>query len=967
MGATYSDDQPANHPVLGPAARSVWGKSDRDSEDWLPLYRHMSDSGAVAVLLWDRWLPSGVRTLVAGGTTEDEHAVARRLVGWLATAHDLGKATPAFAMQVTPLADGMHRQGLTMTARRGDSVLVRHATASHLLLRRWLLDQVGMEGDIADTYAVVVGGHHGVPPSTLALEVATNRPELTGRGNWEAVQRELADYAASEAGVADDLRSRHHQSLDVRAQVLVTALVIMADWLASNRDLFPWVDRSSGADRAERALADIGLPPAWQSTIEPGADIHQLMRDRFELPDDTMARPVQQTVLELARTVDEPGLIIVEAPMGEGKTEAALLAAEVLAQRTGAGGCFIALPTMATSDAMFTRVLAWARHLPGNQQMSTFLAHGKAALNEDAADLRHAGRVRGVAQDDPDGPGAGSVVAVQWLASRKKGVLSNLVVGTIDQLLVGALKSRHLVLRHLALAGKVVVIDEAHAADQYMAQYLDRALEWLGAYRVPTVVLSATLPSDRRVAMVAAYETGRRTTSAANASPDGSGSALSFRRRGAVVSSATDPYSGLRGDIGYPVVTATTSSAPTRRICEPSGRATAVRVDRLADDDAALLGLLDQELVDGGCVGIVRNTVARAQHTARLLREHYGDDVLLVHSRFLAVDRAALERRVRDELGPNGRPRPSRRVLVGTQVLEQSLDIDLDLLVTDLPPTDLLLQRVGRLHRHSRGPEDRPPRLRAARCVVTGVEDWSTEPPTPIGDSDYIYGRAPLLRTLAVLARRGEAPVIRLPEDIAPMVQEAYAAEPAVPESWQVTVGEAEVSYRQELADRRLRADTFRLGPVPRRDATLIDWLAAGFGDADVDDSANGQKAVRDGEDTLEVVVAQRVGGELRLLPWIKPGVVVLPADAEPSWEVARTLATCTVRLPGRLTEPWLVDRVIAALEAVGSAAWQRSPWLRGQLVLVLDEDLTAELAGHRLTYSRQDGLVVERAGAESP
>ncbi len=200
-------------------------------------------------------------------------------------------------------------------------------------------------------------------------------------------------------------------------------------------------------------------------------------------------------------------MMIIEAPMGEGKTEAALAVTEIFAARSGAGGCFIALPTMATGNAMFPRMLHWLKRLPNKAGThSVFLAHSKAALNEEYTTLARQdnGRITDVDRDGTEGEwqprsdervAPAQLVAHHWLRGRKKGMLSSFVTGTIDQLLFTGLKSRHLALRHLAMAGKVVVVDEAHAYDTYMNSYLDRVLSWLGAYGVPVVVLSATLPA----------------------------------------------------------------------------------------------------------------------------------------------------------------------------------------------------------------------------------------------------------------------------------------------------------------------------------------------------------------------------------------------------------------------------------------------------------------------------------------
>ena len=235
-------------------------------------------------------------------------------------------------------------------------------------------------------------------------------------------------------------------------------------------------------------------------------------------------RPMQRAAVEVARSVETPGLMIIEAPMGEGKTEAALAAAEILAARTGRGGICVALPTMATTDAMFGRVHRWLERLPhedGADVRSVFLAHGKARLNEEfqglarssgrwvmsamGEDLREGGSsTRDKLRNPPD-----SVVVSQWMQGRKKGMLANFVVCTVDQVLMGALEMKHLCLRQLALANKVVVIDECHAYDSYMRCYLNRVLEWLGAMGVPVVLLSATLPAQQRREMLTSYQRGQ--------------------------------------------------------------------------------------------------------------------------------------------------------------------------------------------------------------------------------------------------------------------------------------------------------------------------------------------------------------------------------------------------------------------------------------------------------------------------
>jgi CRISPR-associated helicase Cas3 len=637
---------------------------------------------------------------------------------------------------------------------------------------------------------------------------------------------------------------------------------------------------------------------------------------------------VQLAAAEEVMAQETPGLVIVEAPMGEGKTEAALLAAEALAARSGADGCFVALPTRATTDAMFRRVLSWMRTLPGlPADVSVLLAHGTAVLNDDYRGLLRAAYVRGVGEDGDRENG----IAHHWLRGRKKGPLAQFVIGTIDQVLFAALKGRHVMLRHLGLAGKVVVIDEVHAYDVFMSRYLDRVLHWLGAYGTPAVLLSATLPAARRTELMQAYDSGRGV-----ATP--------------VV--ADDP--------GYPVVLA--SGSPPRPVAA-AGAPKTVTVERMADDIDTLVDTLRDALVEGGCAVVIRNTVGRVQETAdRLIAEFGEDQVTITHSRFLACDRAELDTSLLRRFGPPGAAteRPLRHIVVASQVVEQSLDVDFDLMVTDLAPADLVLQRMGRLHRH---PRDRPSRLGQARCVLVGVEDWTATPPRAVPGSRSVYGEHALLRTAALLLDRT---AVTLPADIPNLVQAAYGSDQLGPQGWQDAMQHAEELHVREVERRRARAADFLLGEAGRDRDTLDGWIRAGVGDPQ-DEPRQGSGHVRDGDESVEVLVVQRDrDGGIRTPDWVPGGGRQISLDSSVDNATARVIAACALRLPPEMSRMDPVgDAVIRALERNHFTSFDNQPLLDGQLVLVLDADRTADVchgpAAFRLKYDLRRGLLHTR------
>lgn len=555
MNSSVRDDRVA----LSDGAKALWGKTNRiDDSEWLPLYVHMVDSAAMASKIWDTWVPQGTKAVIVGDLGNDE-VLARKLMIFMAGIHDIGKATPVFqAKSITfgPEAGSFawkaERAGLPMIAGLRGTNHPTHPIAGEIILEGYLLRVRGWERKAARQYACVVGGHHGTPPDKSKIDEEKNRKTNVGLDSeaWVSTQDELIDFVANIAGIEEkeweDLSERR---FSVQSAVLMTGLVIMADWIASNsdEDMFPlvrtepWADEDedfffseSGEEddiqswsglriRADRAWSCVQLPHAWVPEGIPSS-CQDLFATRFTLPEGAKVRPVQEEAVRIARDTRQPGLMVIEAPMGEGKTEAALAAAEILAQRTGRGGVCVALPTMATTDAMFTRVRRWLEALPScdfDNEKTVWLAHGKAQLNNDFRGIIAAShrRFSSVDQDDVKQESSQNrkkkqidvppeTVVSDWLWGRKKGALANFLVCTVDQVLMSALQMKHVVLRQLAMANKVVIIDECHAYDAYMQEYLKMALEWLGGYRTPVILLSATLPECQRNAMVEAYLKG---------------------------------------------------------------------------------------------------------------------------------------------------------------------------------------------------------------------------------------------------------------------------------------------------------------------------------------------------------------------------------------------------------------------------------------------------------------------------
>ncbi|MDR0671944.1 MAG: CRISPR-associated endonuclease Cas3'', partial [Oscillospiraceae bacterium] len=469
------------------ALDALWAKKSRSGDMlWLPLRAHLSDVAETAKLLWDRHIADGVKKRVAEACRCGESA-ARALLIFVAAAHDIGKATPAFQQKRAfpknrdldeRLLENLRFAGYEMPEIR-DPEETPHALASQVLLERM---------GCARHIAVIVGAHHGKPPDSGYDNYASHKNSYGRCRCWKAAQREVVAWALKRAGVSlvEDLPKP-----EPVAQILLAGLVIMADWIASNEEyfsLFP-IDSACMPDvarRAENALDTLALTYPW---LPDSPFAHpNIYRERFGFD---RANAMQEAMLETAADIQHPGIVVIEAPMGSGKTEAALTAAEIFAHKTGRGGVFFALPTQATSDGIFWRFLCWIRSFDDGMAHSVELMHGKSHFNEDFQKLPRFGDNADVDEDEA------GVGVHGWFSGRKRAMLADFAVGTIDQVLLAALKAKHLMLRHLGLSEKVVIVDECHAYDAYMSSYLETALRWLGAYGVPVVVLSATLTGEK--------------------------------------------------------------------------------------------------------------------------------------------------------------------------------------------------------------------------------------------------------------------------------------------------------------------------------------------------------------------------------------------------------------------------------------------------------------------------------------
>lgn len=774
---------------LSETALSIWAKTnfwhsappEDVNKQWLPLAVHMADSGEVAELIWDNYLSPRQRKLLVEPlprveTIEQSSRNALSLVKLIVGAHDIGKCSPMFLTQNTELYERIFENGddsLTKYQRadelRGNSP---HSWIGEIAFERWLESR--WNPDIQSKRSVkqlgsIIGAHHGRPVSWQRHRYMENPNlpgEVSGDDSWRRIRRELLEWWMNWTGSQEIVDQCQGLIFPTTWQSLVAGITVMADWIASNQELFPLVDWNElypkrllspdhHRDRTKAAWEKLHLPPSWQPEIL-SQDPDQLLQTLFALGSDTHARPAQVAAVEAAEKMTLPGMMIIEEVMGAGKTEAALMAATILAKRAGTSGVLVALPTKATTDAMFSRVIEWAQ-TSAKSGFSLKLQHGNAALNSAYKKIQY-GRIASAGNTVSPGQSSSmgideestynrqSAVVHRWF-NKKAALLASVVVCTVDHLLFSALQTKHVSLRHLGISDKVVIIDEVHSYDVYTSQFLKRTVQWLGAFGAPVIALSATLTRRAREELFAAYEKGQELKQAAKEKDKVfepfDGSVFPAMRKPVVVGgnqvAAQAKGEGAGSSSQTPIYLALSySDGPGVQVRPLPVLATKEIEVEHWEGEAGLVADLQTRLQNGGCALVVRNTVANAQRTYETLRAVFGEDVRLVHSRFTQQDRQDNDEWLVRTFGKPGKSRrPKRAIVVGTQVVEQSLDIDFDVLYSDLAPIDLVFQRMGRVHRHQR--DARPHLVSHPRCILMGIPTKGSSKPQVDRGSTYVY------------------------------------------------------------------------------------------------------------------------------------------------------------------------------------------------------------------------------------
>ncbi len=857
----------------------MWAKTGEGAA-WHPLLLHCLDVAAVALVILQREPRKTRHQLARAFGLSWEEAEPWLLL--LIAAHDLGKASPGFQCKWQNLSG--------LNPGRIPNTKINHAFVSQIALAAWLIDR-GWPDELARLAADAVGCHHGSRASPKMLDALEGDRSAIGKDDWAEARHVLLDTLFD---VFQPIALPEKAELTGSEFMLLAGLTSFADWIGSNTEWFKFGTETDTADPAtwfqtreacaEQALDALGWLPRTPLLTNPSS-----FAELFGFP----PRPLQGAVAAVLADLNEPAILLIEAPMGEGKTEAAWLAHLELQRRFEHRGLYIALPTQATGNAMFARTLAFLRARDAGRMLDLQLLHGGTLLNDDFQQLRLAT----IHDDDAADPRAAQVKAAEWFTHKKRALLSEYGVGTVDQALLPVLPVRHHFVRLWGLANRVVVFDEIHAYDAYTGTLLIHLVRWLHALGSSVLLLSATLPPAIRREL--AQVVGGELPATEAAYP-----------RLSVFATGSVRQAHFEAD-------------PTRRVSidiQPIGSA-------LEDMQTEL----QRRLSKGGMGLALVNTVQRAQvlyglfpegrpllwkgeQVGKLLDD--GTEIYLFHARFPASQRQLREQRVLDifgkEGGEKGELRNGCKILIATQVAEQSLDLDFDLMATDLAPIDLLLQRAGRLWRH---PRPRRP-VAAPVLLVAGLAGGA---PDDFGRPLWwgaVYAESVLLRTWCLL-RQPERLQILLPDHIDTLVQAVYEENVPIPDGLQARLDKA-----------LMESDGDGIAKTQQAHGAIIGLPD----DASWDESARFVLYDEDDPYVHRTLAAQtRLGDEsLTVIP-LGPAVG-FDAGIVPSFEQARAWSRRTLRV-GR-------KGVVKQLKALGiPESWQQSPLLRDHFPLCLDEE----------------------------
>lgn len=701
---------------------------------------------------WDKFPAKTIKKTGLSGTTTQEHCVAsgvmaqcfydilperlrnlmpsRSLVGLIVGGHDVGKISPYYLSKYFHDFNNVYLPNLkSIISTLGEIEHTEVGEISHNETSAGRLSSI--QGTVAET-------HHGFKNSKKKL--IRDGHFSIGDKDFQQERNNLKEYLEKYFNAFyKDARLIKNRS----QEKLMCGIASVSDWLVSDENNFP-PDQKLDLDYIE-------LSKKCNQILEKTGIFKLPVNSGLEFKDIFEGKNPFNSQKRFYENIDKPGLYILEAPMGGGKTEAALYATYKLMEKGYHNGFYFALPTRLTSDKIHERVENFIDKILNHKEKckKAKLAHGLAWLSE-----FDEGKIGTCGQEEEEDPNRKEKIA-SWFNPTKRALLYNYSVGTVDQALMMITNSKHNFVREFGLAGKVVILDEVHTYDMYTGSLIDVLVDRLLKNGCTVIILSATLSNARRKELLG-FDINNQP-----------------------------PLEINQFDTVYPLMSIKPENEKVT--CESFSDGVSKKYN-VRIEDWNLEQMAEQavsKMNAGLCVVAICNTVDRAQELYDLVCEksNYGSDIGLLHSRFPFNRRQEIEKEWMMKLGKNAGElnkdgsknleRPKGCVLIATQIVEQSVDIDADWMITEICPIDMFLQRVGRLWRHQRNYRTGIGEV----VVISGnplLVNSKGEKIDKLGKKTCrIYSPYVLIRTYEILSTKK---IINLPEDIRFLIEETYSS-----------------------------------------------------------------------------------------------------------------------------------------------------------------------------------------------
>jgi CRISPR-associated endonuclease/helicase Cas3 len=620
-------------------------------------------------------------------------------IGLISALHDIGKVSPTFQYKIYNAINDRNSHKILESYPNASNEMYKHNVISgiHISQLKRRYKQLKPYSKLLKRLAMSLDRHHG----SNSVD-STQSNEITSIG----------DYASSWNKSRDELIIRLYNYFIGNENNIVTIMADICDHISgfSDDDFMSLSGLMTVSDWIGSSIDTTYLKmPSLNNTIK-GKAINKVLESGFvgfsivnnlSFKDiyNFETRPIQQELINLIEINGANKVYSLEAPMGIGKTEAALFAAYKLISQNDASGIYFAMPTMVTSDKIHERV--------NNEFLNKCFNdyHSEATINHSNASL--------------SAWGAEALPGNSWFDGSKRRLLSPFGVGTVDQILMMSINVKHSFVKSFALVNKVIIIDEVHSYDAYTNYLLEKSIEMLINNGCTVILLSATMTTDLRKQLL-------KCDIKSNAYP--------------LISCSSGEYTDGTIDLSK------------NKDIEIKRTKSMIAFDRAIES-----------YNNGELVLWIENDVRTSQdiYESFLNKGILECDLGLIHSQYTQKERQIRETHWVNEYGKNG-SRTRGRILIGTQVLEQSLDIDADLLITRICPIDSLLQRIGRLWRH-----ERERKSNSAMCyVIDAVPEFGTR----YGISQMIYPEYILEKTSNNLPSK-----VILPKDIRSLINKTYS------------------------------------------------------------------------------------------------------------------------------------------------------------------------------------------------